>query len=77
MIVTNYPMTQETTAQVYYDVKQVSSCIDPYSATYDFANAPAGLKVGNPGFTKDCKINLADFAALSEAWMANGLHPQQ
>jgi hypothetical protein len=57
----NYAMTREDVAELYHDITGKSSCLYPVDARLDFNN--------------DCKIDMADFARIAEAWLVNGLYP--
>ncbi len=62
----NYAVAAETIGGYYFDVTGIDPCINPdfegYTANFD-----------NTG-SSYCKVDLADFAAFAEAWLATGLY---
>lgn len=65
LVITNYAMTQEEIAHVFYNVTGELSCLYP--------DRP-GLALD---FNSDCKVDLADFAMMAAAWLDSGLYPAQ
>ncbi len=63
----NYALTPQTIAQEYYDVTGKSGCI-----YLDFIGS--NLNVDNTG-TSYCRVDIADFAALAQNWLADGFYP--
>ncbi len=59
----NYVFTNEDVAQKYYDVTEISACLDRDAETLDY------------DFNHDCKVDLIDFATFTAGWMNCGLYP--
>ncbi len=71
----NYAVDPYTVAGMYTDFVPTADPICAEDIAMDIANADTGLVLGDTGFEGDCKVNLADFAAMAGKWLDCNLVP--
>lgn len=63
----NYVITPEAIAEEYYSLTGLSTCLNPNFEGSQF-------NMDNTG-SSYCRVDLADFAAMAQNWLASGFYP--
>lgn len=69
----NYALSWTEVVDLYYAVSQQRVCVNPNQLDLRLDVAGGGQDGDQP----DCRVDLADFAALASAWMNSGLYPAE
>jgi len=69
----NRAFDQYEIADLYYSVQEKPLCLNPENVDLQFDVAGGGIDGDQP----DCRVDLADMAALSASWLNCGLYPQE